>query len=212
LKKVNVIVCSVFCFQLFVATNSSAALSPEEIFEKCQPLRDAVKAALDNRKKKVLIEADGISGGGSLSEASCVDQLLDFEFDAFALSGLGGVLSGVFDKIKQQALEQLSQLVCDFADDLKHEADEFLSCTATFSVNLEAMGDLPSPDLQSCLGSGFSGSDYGYTYSSGEGDSSIGINEGGTIGAGVNDPNPKQVELFESINSKIGELNGMGDN
>lgn len=195
--------------QVLTIETSRAAFTQAEMLAKCKPLLDAVQGSLDNRKRKVLFEAEGITGGSSLSEGSCVDNLLEFQFDAFALTGISGAIGAGISQLKEEALQKVAQLACDFADDLKAEADEFLSCTATFSVNLEAMGQLPTPDLQSCFGTGLSGSDFGYSYSAGKGSESIGTSFGGSVG--TDEAQEKNKALFDSIRTKIDSLNDMGN-
>lgn len=194
------------------APNAQAAIDSATLLEKCKPLLDAVNGALDMRKKKTAIEAGAISGGGSLSEASCVDNLLDFEFDSFMnVGGFDSLLGGLFDTLKNDVQDQLKQMTCDFADDLKAQSDDFLSCTANMSVDLSMAAGLSAPTLESCLGTGLSGNGYDFNYSGGEGSSSIGTRLGGDFNLGNgNQSSNSGATVIDSLQNKVEDLNNMG--
>lgn len=187
------------------------------LLEKCQPLLTAVNDALESRKKKTAIEASAITGGGTLSEASCVDNLLDFEFDSFmGVGGFEDLLGGLFSTLQDDAKDNLKNMACDFADDLKAQSDSFISCTANLSVDLAVAAGMSAPTLESCFGTGMSGSGYDFSFSGGSGSNSIERRLGGDISVGgsnndsTGSTNSQIDSLMDGIQNKVDDLNSMG--
>ncbi|WP_286241250.1 hypothetical protein [Neptuniibacter halophilus] len=211
MKKVKTIAGALIACTTVLIAQPAEALSREQLLENCKPLLDLANKALSDRKMKTAIEANAIDGGGALSEASCVDNLLDFEFDAFMnVGGFEGLLGGLFESMKGQVKDSLKNMTCDFADDLKAESDTFLSCTANMSVDLAVAGQLPTPSLESCLGTGLDGSGYDFSFSGGNGN--YGISERFETGGGTSSSTGTQSsqQLLDAIGNKVNQLNQMG--
>lgn len=164
-----------------------AALSAEEIEARCEPLAEAARTNLVARINKGAIEASTITGGGDLSEVSCIDQFDGMSFDFFSMiPSLDGALMGALSSIKQQFADALNQMVCNVADDIRNNVDTFLSCSASLSVSLNAAAGIAVPDLDSCLGAGQTfGIDFGATESVGTGSNSISVADQYSMGTGT---------------------------
>lgn len=184
------------------------------ILQKCQPLIDAANATLSQRKKKAAVEATAISGGGSLSEAACLDSLMGIDFDYFMnVSSLSGMVSGLFDNVKSQFQDSLMEMACDFTDELKAQSDTFLTCTANLSVDLNLAGGLPTPDLQSCLNTGMNGYSFDYSGSQSYGTGSTSMSERLSTelplsGSGT-ESSQSSSDLLNKISEKVQGLNSL---
>ncbi|WP_299197668.1 hypothetical protein [uncultured Amphritea sp.] len=184
------------------------------VLQKCQPLIDAANNVLVQRKKKAAVEATAISGGGTLSEAACLDSLMGIDFDYFMnVSSLSGMVSGLFDNVKEQFQGSLKEMACDFSDELKAQSDTFLTCTANLSVDLSLAGGLPTPDLQSCLNTGMNGYSFDYSGSEsyGTGSSSISkrFSNSQTLTGSGTEASQSSTDLLNKISEKVQGLNSL---
>ena len=212
--KINKVVRVIGVIAICQSASYVHAGSSELVLEKCRPLLDAVGTALDQRKKKTAIEATGITAGGSLSEAACIDNLMSFEFDSFMkIPSLNGLLGGIFEGFKKDVRDSLTQMACDFSDELKAQTDTFLSCTANMTVDLNMAAGIPTPELQSCLNTGMDGYSFDYSadQSFGTGTSSLERRSGITLGDLTNSAYQSQSSsnLLDTINQKVEALNSL---
>lgn len=211
--KVNrVLISCVLGSQLILASPVYSAVDQATLLAKCEPLLSKARGILDAHNMKTSLEASAITGGGSLSDAACIDNLLDFDFDAFSsVGGLEDLFGGLMGTLKDEAMDSLKSMACDFADDLKAEADDFISCTANLSIDLGVAAGLSPPSLESCLGTGISEQGYNFNFSGGEGDHSLSRRLEGGFGSGSGNElqNESANELLNSLKDKAEDLKSL---
>mgnify|MGYP000669284707 CR=1 FL=1 len=207
--KVNAVILSCVVGGSAIASPVSAAIDPAALLEKCKPLLDQVAGALDSRKKKTALESTAITGGGSLSDASCVDNLLDFEFDSFTnINGFEDLMGGLFSSLQNEAKDNLKNMACDFADDLKEQSNTFISCTANLSVDLGVAAGLSAPTMEACFGTGISDQGYNFNFQGGEGSNSLERRFGSSVSTGSNQGNSSSAtNLLNSLEDKVDQMN-----
>ncbi|WP_370238907.1 hypothetical protein [Neptunomonas phycophila] len=194
-------------FAIELGCTVSTAHGSSSLSDDCAPLLQAVEAAKTARINKAVIESATITGGQELSTAACIGTLMDIDFDFF--SGIGswsGVLNGVFSKVKNQVKDAFTNMVCDVSNDLKANADTFLSCSASLDVSLDAAAGMDVPDLAACLGAGDAFNlDFSQGVSVGNGSTSIGI--GKSLSTGSSSSNSSS--LLNSLKSKVDSVNSL---
>lgn len=186
---INAVAVAISLCCLSVAPAPAYALTKAQILDNCSPLLDAANSALAARKAKAAVQAKAITGGGDVSANACIDSLRKIQTpDAFLkIPSLSSVVSSGIQKVRDEFQSGLMNMVCDFTQDLKDNADQFLSCSAAFSVGVTG-GVTQNMDLQSCLGTGLNGTNISFSKSIGEGDTfKSRLSENASTNPGIND-------------------------
>ncbi|MFT6906480.1 MAG: hypothetical protein ACJAS1_003147 [Oleiphilaceae bacterium] len=150
-KKLLIVAMSVFIGAWSVGTNANVVkitANPED----CEPLLEAADAAAFEGRALGVKASENISGGeGSLKDESCFAGVLDQGFNPF--SSIPNIYTAVIDKLKDAAIQNLTDFACDIADSVDSAIKSVTECSASLGVGGGFDGlsaDLPS--IEECGG------------------------------------------------------------
>lgn len=148
------------------AATLDVTINPED----CEELIEASEMAKTALQAAGLEASNQVEAGGELQEEACLDDLREVDFDFFG--SIPSIQGAMLSQLKDQAIEQITTMACDAANEVIGAANTMLTCNASAGVSLDASAGFDSLDSEECLGAGGDALEYNYdagTYEAGSG-------------------------------------------